>query len=207
MWVVPLALLAAGCCCRRAPCEVAQSPPPAAAAQAPAPAGPETVEQVLAGTRVRDLDWKDMTLPAALAYLRTVTGVAFYLSPEAQREKYDKIRLTLKFDSVTAKAVLEMVTQPFGLTWEVREGAVWIVAAKARTALLMRYYDLRDLVGHGRRFATMEDALAEIRRGVAPGTWDRADVALEGRKGVVVARAPQAVLDDLEAHVARLRRS
>jgi hypothetical protein len=164
--------------------------------------------------RIRGLSWDEVSLDTALAYLRTVTGKNFFVSPKAREEKFDEIVLSLQLDDVTVKDVLGLVTEPYGLRWEVRweRGAdlVAILTAEEFDGLVrLRYYDIKDLVttppsaDDTQLVAQLKKELESL---VPPEDWGRDDLGLEARNGVLVARARPAVHAAIDAFL-RARRA
>ena len=178
-------------------------------AKAPAPAdrslGPV---YVLRTKTLRGLDWDGMTLDPALAYLRTVTGVAFTVSPKARAEKLDDIVYDLQLDGVSAATVLQLMTEPFGLRFEARDEVIWILTREELDGpLRLRYFDVKDLVGAEAAFESAEALTEEIRAGVAPAYWGQDEPTIEDRHGILIVRASQAVLERIGAWLSSHRRT
>jgi hypothetical protein len=213
----PLAL--AACCCRppacappcRAPRTVQATPPPATP-PAPDAATASDVATALAQRRVKGLDWDELDLDAALAYLRTVSGYEFVVSPTARAERFDDVVISAQLDDLSVADILEYVlTEPWGLRWEVREGVVWIVTeGEVEGSVRLRYYDVKDLVPRTTLFSPGEapppqDVAAvrgleeRIRREVHPAWWAQERAMLEIRKGILIVRAPEPVREKIEA--------
>lgn len=229
------AFLLAGCCCAKPRCcTVAAEPTLEADRQraveaeaqrtvdaAPKPENPYTI---LARKRVKGLVWEDTTLDQAASYIRTISGLNVYISPKVREEKMDGIRLNAQLDDVSLRDVLRVVmTEPWELTFEVRQGnVIWIMTQdEVDQTMRLRYYDVKDLVGvhapdestgpvrHAPRVdeAKAEALVARIRKSVAPAGWDREDVTMEARNGILIVRAPRKTLNDLDAFLTQLRRA
>lgn len=106
--------------------------PPAAAGPAttPEPTGETSgIEKALRSKRPMNLDWDDQTtVPTAVEYLRTITGLNYYVTPKAQVEM-ERARVPLKVESASAADVLDVLTSRNGLAWKVRDGLVRITTA------------------------------------------------------------------------------
>lgn len=88
------------------------------------------MREVLKAKRVRGLTFQDANLDGVVQYLKTVTDVGFMISPEVRRTKFDDVRINIPLvESASAAEVLDLVTAPNDLRWEVRDGVVWIVGA------------------------------------------------------------------------------
>jgi type II secretory pathway component HofQ len=104
--------------------------------------------------RVKGLDWSEQNLDQVVAYLRTITGLNFYVSPKVREEKFEDVVITVQLDDVSVRTILDhVVTEPFGLKWEVRGGVIWIVTAEETTGKMrLRYFDVKDLAVQIRHF-------------------------------------------------------
>ena len=151
MLVASVAALLTACCCRsrcRPCCEPCLRPTPAAPARAEAPpfrgcALPIPAEvlaeieeersQVAAlrslhEKRVLAVTFADANLDAVVAYLRTVTGLNFSITPNLRTSsKFDDVKVNISYlDNVSAYEVVQIVTQQVDLRWEVQRGVVTI---------------------------------------------------------------------------------
>lgn len=173
------------------------------------PTQEEGLEQVLAKKKIRGLEWEETNLDTAITYLRTITGVNFQLSPKVREEKSEDVIYTLSFDDVSVKAVLDVMTEPFGLRWEPRDGVIWILTDEEIDGpRFLRYLHVKDLTGKGHPFEQGDELVEAIRLAVHPTYWDEKDATLELHKGILIARAPRAVLagiDDFLTHERRKR--
>jgi hypothetical protein len=69
-----------------------------------------------------------MTLDDAVAYLHTITGLNFFVTPRVRSEK-EALRVPLKLNDARVSEVLDLLTSRSGLKWEVRDGLVRIALA------------------------------------------------------------------------------
>lgn len=234
-WLLLGAVLAMGCCARPVicPCPAPAMPalgkavpakpptprlvkPPLPPEQPPsksqdvAPSTPATAEilKILESKRVKGLMWQELSLDQALVYLRTITGLNFSLSPKVREEKYDDVLISAQLDDVTVRAVLDAVlTEPWGLRWEVGDGLVRIrTTDELSGAMRLRYFDVRDLVDplHPEGFRTVEH-LVDAVRALSPKYWDHDGPALEARNGILIARASPAVQEEIDQFLGNRR--
>ncbi len=221
--VAAAACLLAGCCCP--PVDVMPAPPEPGADAPPAPRvlrptsptnepkPPELVEletrQVLAGKRVKGLSWEEVNLDQAVAYLRTITGLNFYVTPKVREELLEDVVITLQLDDVSIAQVLDLITEPYGMRWEVREGVVWILSQRNLAGpLRLRYYDVKDLVGPqppSKPYRTIHVLVDEVKLEVHPRYWESEKVALEGRNRILIVRASRPVLDEVDRYLSAER--
>ena len=156
------------------------------------------IEKALAAKRVHGLEWEDTNLDQAVAYLRTITGVSFYITPKVREERFDDVLITLKLGHVPIRNVLDLVTEPFDLRWDVRQGVIWILTREEleqpapkiedkRAAAYMeaaRYYALgraAEVLKHmGEAEAAFAEALQALEplRGKSAYRWMRQSVRL-----------------------------
>ena len=165
------------------------------------------VHRVLNTKRVKGLVWKDTTLDQAVAYMRTISGVSFYLTPTVTKEyvQTGKVKLNAELDDVTLRDVLKVVmTEPWGLTYEVKlKGVAILTQEEADSQLRLRYYDVKDLVGSAIAWDELE---VRIRNNVTPKLWDRDDATMEHRNGILIVRAPRRTLQGIDEVLTRMRR-
>jgi len=224
-----------GCCCPPRGTTAPSDAPPRAATRPTVPTLPpasasrssltpdQRVEAYLAGKRIKGLAWEEVDLDTAVAYLRAVSGHNFYISPSVRDEKFDDIVITARLDDVSVAAVLDVVlTQPFDLQWQVRDGVVWIVTTEEiEGPPRLRYYDVKDLApgrivlgGGGEREPSgkppagspARDLEEEIRRKVHPSYWEREDASIELRNGILIVRARKAVHVAVNRYLTEKRR-
>lgn len=102
---------------------------------------------ILEKKRVKGLDWEEQNLDQVLSYLRTITGLNFYLSPKAREEKFDDVAISAQLDDVSVETILtNVVTEPYELKWEPRGGVIWILTGEEVSGnMRLRYFDVKDL--------------------------------------------------------------
>ena len=209
-----------GCRCVAAPlvtaCGAIPRPEESADAGAAAkPAGPtknpraaDIPEWVLSQKKVKGLVWQEFDLDRAVAYLRTVTGLAFFITPKVREEKFEDIVYNLNFDDVSAQTVLEIMTRPFGLRYEARDKVIWILTREEIAGpMRLRYFDVKGLIGVEDGFPSGAALLEDLHSEVAPEHWDEEDAVLEERHGILVARASGGVLEQLDDYLQARRRA
>ena len=92
--------------------------------------------------QAKALGFSTLEIGDAVAYLRTITGLNFYITPKAQSEKED-VRVPLQVDDVAVSSILDLMTSQNGMKWEVRDGLVRIATAEEVSgSFLLRYFDM-----------------------------------------------------------------
>ena len=84
------------------------------------------VHDHLSAKHIQGLQFEDATLDTALSYLATITGLSFYVTPKARKQRADQIAITLAMKKLAAKKLLDLICHPHGLRWAVRKGIVTI---------------------------------------------------------------------------------
>jgi len=209
-----------GCRCVAAPLVTACGAIPrpeesASAGAASEPADPtknpraaDIPEWVLSQKRVKGLTWEEVDLGHAVAYLRTLTGLTFFISPKVREEKYDDIVYTMNLDDVSALTVLDVMTRPFGLRHEARGKVIWILTREeVGGPKRLRYFDVKDLIGVEDGFASGAALLEDLHGEVAPEHWDEENAVLEERHGILIVRASGGVLEQLDDYLQARRRA
>jgi type II secretory pathway component GspD/PulD (secretin)/tetratricopeptide (TPR) repeat protein len=187
---------------------------------------------VIETKRVKNLTWEDADLEAVVSLLRTVTGLNFYITPKVKQEKMEEVRVTLSVDDVTVRTILGLVTEPYGLKWEPRDGVVWIAAAdEVSGTMRLRYFDINDLNVAIKSFVGEEinlwpsnftppeppelpeptpqfpsDQLVELIKETIgkEGSWED-PATLEAKKGILIARNTPEILDQVDRLLSELR--
>ena len=59
--------------------------------------------------RVKGLDWEEQNLDQVVAYLRTITGLNFYVSATVRADKFEDTLITAQLDDVSIKNILDDV--------------------------------------------------------------------------------------------------
>lgn len=173
---------------------------------APADAGPTTTDLrvMLSKKRVKGLEWEDANLDVALTYLRTITGVAFTVSPKAREALGESHAITLHLDDVAVDTVLDLVTSALGLRWQARDDGVQILGLDEIGGVTkLRYYDIKDLEVPADRGAALRvsdpDVVAALKKAVHPEFWAQDGAVIETRNGVLIVSASPAVHDAIDA--------
>jgi len=185
----------------------ANDPSSEEAASAPKPA--RDAQEVLEGTTIQVFKLESANLDQAIALLRTSVELNFYITPKVREEKFDDVIVTVHFQDVTGATVLDMLTQPFGLRWEVRGVVVWILTREeVGGPMRLRYFDVKDLVGEDRAFRDQADLLDRIRADVHPRYWveEEEDAHLEAVNGILIVRASRGMLEGVEGLLTAARR-
>ena len=190
------------------------------------------IYEALRTKRVKNLQWSEETkLVDAIGYLRTITGLNFYLTPKAQTDKAEAT-IPLQVDDVSVVDVLNLITSQNGMKWEVRDGLVRIAMAdEVSGSYLLRYFDINDLqvkipsfIGQEinlvpsnftppeppelaepvEMFAaeSLQDLIKETIGG--PDAWNE-PATLEAKKGVLIARNTPELLDQVQKLLDELR--
>ena len=104
--------------------------------------------------RVKGLDWEEQNLDQVVTYLRTITGLNFYVSPKVREGKFDDVIISAQLDDVSVRTILDaVVTEPFELKWEARGGVIWIITSEETSGTMkLRYFDVKDLAVQIRHF-------------------------------------------------------
>lgn len=186
----------------------------------------------LKSKRVMNLQWgDDTTLPMAVSYLRTMTGLNFYITPKAQSEK-EEARVPLTIDDYAVSDILDIMTEQNGLKWEVRDGLVRITTAEEITgSYILRFFDINDLQVKIQSYLGQEinlfpsnftppeppelaepveliqpEQLQELIKETigGPGAWED-PATLEAKKGLLIAKNTPEVLANVEKLLSELR--
>ena len=208
------------------PFAVRAAPPPTPTAAPASSAADEAILEALRTKRVKNLEWsEETTLPDAISYLRTITGLNFYVTPRAQTER-EEVRIPLYVDDASVVDVLNLITSQNRMMWEVRDGLVRIATAEeVGSHFLLRYYDINDFVeapsfagtpGPPPASEPEQDAgvptrgqllVASIRVLIDPEEWSREVAILESKKGVLIVRAPASTHVKVQSYLDGLRSS
>lgn len=184
--------------------------------------------------RVKGLDWEDQNLDQVVSYLRTITGLNFFITPKVRAEVYDEVEVTLQLDDVTIRTVLDLVTQPYELRWSPENGVVKIATKdEVRGDMYIRYFDIKDLtvaiesyVGGDINLVPSnftppeppelpepmpiypEDGLIELIQQTigAEDAWED-PASIEVRNRIIIARNTSPLLDKVESLLDELRRN
>ena len=201
-----------------------------------APADAETKAAILAtleSKRVKGLVWEEQNLDQVVGYLRTVTGLNFFVTTKVRQTKFDDVKVTLgPLDDVTVKQVLDLVASQHELRWEPRNGVVTI-ALKEEIAgtMRLRHFDVKDLAVTIRNFRGTdiylapsnftppeppelpepvaiypEDALLEtIKQTIDPPSWEVEGASIEVKNHIIMAKNTPENLDNVARLLEDLR--
>ncbi len=190
------------------------------------------IVSTLESKRVQSLSWEGANLDQVVAYLRTITGLNFFITPQARAEKFDEVEVTLQVDDVAVKDVLDYVTEPYDLKWEPRNGVVVIATSEEiRGDMLLRFFDVKDLNVAIRNFVGQDinlvpsnftppeppelddpqpifpiDGLVELIQQTIGGEEKWEDPAtIDARNGVIIARNTAPILEQVQQLLDGLR--
>ena len=195
--LLSLALLLAGCCCdpRRDGVWSEGVPVPSA----------NDMERVrVAETRLAEVDWVDLPFLEAVAYLRTVTGLNFFVTPAARKAAADSARVSFKGVDIPLEDLLTALTQSHDLRWSVKDEIVFIQAMAERDHdLVVQIHAIADLVkGEGRAWDSAEAAVADVTANVMPGYWkDEQHIVRAQGQGTLVIKASPTAQEAVAAYV------
>lgn len=88
------------------------------------------MEEWLRKKRIKNLIWESATLDTAVMYLQTITGHNYYITPKVRTEKIEDISISLQIDDVSVRQLLDLITEPFGMTWGLRGGVVYVMTSE-----------------------------------------------------------------------------
>lgn len=196
----------------------------------------QAILTALDAKRVKGLQFTDQNLDQVVTYLRTVTGLNFHITPKVRSTKFDEVKVNISnLDDVSVAQVLNLVTEPYELRWEPRNGVVTI-AMKDEVAgtLRLRYFDVRDLAVKIQNFRGTDIFLAPsnytppeppelpeaapifptdtlvdtIKQVVETKSWETEGATLELKPpGTLIARNTQEVIDAVAQLLEELRRN
>lgn len=198
--------------------------------------GDAAVVAKLEAIRVRGLAMEDQNLDQVVTWLHSYTGLAFHLTPEVRRARFDDVRITVPgLDDVSISWLLtNIVTTPYDLMWEVRDGVVTIATKdEVRPQLRLKYFDTKDLAVKIQNFRGNEiflspssyippeppeleepeplfppDPLVEaIRSAVDPGTWDYRGASIDLKNGTLIVKHTLAAIESVRLFLELLRES
>ncbi len=208
----------------------------------PAPhAEPRPKDVALARTlraqRLSKVEFKDLGLGDALKWLRVATGRNFFVKQAALAKagiEYNDIRYTMSFEDVSLASLLDMLLEPYGMAWVVRDNVVWITSkADSYGKPVTRMYAISHITWQKVDFIAPEinlnpsgfieeeyvpeveveddplatgDAVAELLRElVLPEQWaQNDDWAIRATDTYLVVRAPPAVHAQVPGALARI---
>jgi len=168
--------------------------------------------------------FQEQTLDQVARYFRTVTGLEFHITPLVRTTRFDDVRITVPpLDDVSIEWMLEnVVTTPYGLRWEVRDGVVTIATPEeVRGPMRLKYIDVRSLVSRvvtvrgtdgkweprevPEPLLSAEALLDRIRNRVHPESWSDDDASLDVKNGTLIVKNQEATIERVGRFVAELR--
>ena len=115
-----------------------------AAAAAPERAAAEPVRAASVLDKRISVDLSDLPLPQAISYIEEVTGANFaYVLAELEA---DPAEADLRLQDVTLRQVLDLLLEPRGLSWTMRDNVIRIRPSGTDADMVVRVYDVRDLL-------------------------------------------------------------
>jgi len=196
----------------------------------------EQILNVLETRRVRNVEFKagEITLRAAIDYIRSVSGLNFVMSQKVKEEKAET-EIDLKVDNVSIKQVLNLITEPHEMAWKIRNGVVMILdREEAADKAVLQFYDVKDLVAKITDYPGDEinlvpskyqppeiwdepepqipfeiDALIDvIRATIQPESWDTIENAdIQVKTGVLVVNTSPEVHREIGKFLSDLRKN
>ncbi len=188
---------------------------------------------ILEKKRVKGLDWEEQNLDQVVAYLRTITGLNFYVSPKVREEKFEDTIISAQLDDVSVKTILDnVVTEPYELKWEPRGGVIWLLTSdEVSGSMRLRYFDVKDLSVNIQNFLGQEinlvpsnftppeppelpepapifpaESLVELIRETVGGEAQWEDPAtIEARNGILIVRNTSEILAGVDDLLTQLR--
>ncbi len=191
------------------------------------------VLEIVDKKRVKGLTWEGQNLDQVVDYLRTITGLNYYITPKVRQDKFDEVTVSANLDDVSVRTILtDVVTAPFELTWEVRGGVVWIMMQdEISGSMRLRYFDVKDLNVQIRNFMGQDinlvpsnftppeppelaepapifpaEQLVELIKETVGGESKWEDPAtLEARNGILIARNTPELLAQVDDLLSQIR--
>ncbi|MDJ0975563.1 MAG: hypothetical protein QNJ98_13965 [Planctomycetota bacterium] len=187
---------------------------------------------VLQKKRVKGLSWEEATLDDVVAYLRTITGLNFFVTAKARDEKGEDVAVTLKLDDVSVATILDIVTEQNELKWLPEGGVIKIATSdEVSGTMKLRYFDVKDLSVAIADFVGQEinltpsnftppeppelddptpifpgDAMPDLIQQTigGEGSWDD-PASIEFRAGILIVRNTKPILDQIAGLLDELR--
>ena len=116
-----------------------------------------------------DLDFEDTLLEEVIDFVRDFASVNIVLSPGARGREGEEgpVRVSIRLRDVPVGTALRLVLEPHGLVMQYRDG-VLLVRSRAEAAedVVLRHYDVRDLLVVVQDFAPPKLELAPPESGI-----------------------------------------
>ncbi|MGE0191683.1 MAG: hypothetical protein AB7T63_06525 [Planctomycetota bacterium] len=195
--------------------------------------GEQAILSVLTKQRVQGLTWEEANLDTVVGYLRTITGLNFYVTPKVIEEKGEEVAVNLNVSDVAVATVLDLITQQYELAWQPRGGVVTILTKdEVRGSMKLRYFDVRDLAVQIRDFSTEDlnlvpsnftppeppdlpepeaiyspDSLVELIQNTIGNEETWSESAPTTQNGIIIIRNTPEILAEVEDLLSQLRAS
>ena len=193
----------------------------------------QAILSVLTKQRVQGLTWEEANLDTVVGYLRTITGLNFYVTPKVIEEKGEEIAVNLNVSDVSVATVLDLITEQYELGWQPRGGVVTILTKdEVRGAMKLRYFDVRDLAVQIRDYSTEDlnlvpsnftppeppdlpepepiyspDSLVELIQNTIGNEETWSESAPVAQNGIIIVRNTPEILAEIEELLSQLRAS
>ena len=94
------------------------------------------------------LDFSDAALPDVLDFVRSFSGIDFFIDPKVRERLNDEqMKVTMKVNDLPLRSALRLMLNGKGLTAVYREGVLVVVPKEeAEKNVALRIYDVRDLL-------------------------------------------------------------
>lgn len=119
----------------------------AAEGRATMPPRQEEIVSKLGNMKI-SLDFADAALPDVLDFIRSFSGIDFFIDPKVREKLNDEqMKVSLKVNDLPLRAALRILLAGKGLTAVYREGVLVVVPKEeADKDVTLRIYDVRDLM-------------------------------------------------------------
>jgi hypothetical protein len=119
----------------------------AAEGRATMPPRQEEIVSTLSNMKI-SLDFADAALPDVLDFIRSFSGIDFFIDPKVRERLNDEqMKVSLKVNDLPLRAALRILLAGKGLTAVYREGVLVVVPKEeADKDVTLRIYDVRDLM-------------------------------------------------------------
>lgn len=122
---------------------------PRAAVAAPSAARAAALAQRLATTRLKNVVWKDLALKDVVTWLRTATGINFFVNQAAlAKENIDASALsfTVELADVSVQSLLSVLLEPHGMAVRLHDNIVFLTTkADSYGRLVTRVYGVSHI--------------------------------------------------------------
>ncbi len=179
----------------------------------------------LSAVRIGSVEWEQATLDQLAIFLRATTGYNVYITPRVRAEVFEDVEVSLRLEDVSAKTILDLVTAPYGLAWNLTNRLITIHLDEPRyRPMVLKYFDVSDLAARlvparvsgsaasdatrrGNPIYPVEELVELILEAVGGADAWEYPAAIEIRSGMLLVRNTPSVLETMELFLARLRSS